>query len=594
MFFDNTATIQLLQKDLETLFNSNGWSTYGRYRVYAPILNEDYRKVFGEVTLFKSLGSDNQVRNFGMIHGYGKTDGDTTLGLEPIISNNSSLGLLGKGDGTKTVFNFPVFPVVPSSETLYVAGVKKTTGVTLDYEKGTVTFTTAPTSGQEVRATYALTDNAPSMPSRLWFFTYEDVRDEQVILNSGTANERVLGTGNGSNLIFNFNIGTNIIKANTVSVYVDGVKSPSADYTVDYDNKTVTFGAGKAPANGIQVTADFIKVLVKDGTGNFGDLVVPYFNPSTPSELANACLSGLNYIFPSIPTVVSFISADSYGVTWTRDSQIYYWGNITKDRIVMYFRPDPAPNPELSFFAPLYIGRLSTIGKEPRKNNVIIGGGRDIDVITPTSNMKLGGKLVDYGANTSNGNNSVLLQQSYGGAYYQKYYLAFITHDVQIDSSAESRFNPSVYSGKYHISPMYIVHPSDGYVGRLDEVYAVHPKNISQLDELEVIESAKEEEIGVGDGVQTVFHTYHAPFGTTLVVKVDCTVQVEGTDYTVDKDNKTITFLTPVVSGKEILVDYDYKQVYRYSLADTPNTPFRLANITPYAPIGLGMLKENL
>lgn len=59
---------------------------------------------------------------------------------------------------------------------------------------------------------------------------------------------------------------------------------------------------------------------------------------------------------------------------------------------------------------------------------------------------------------------------------YQKHYLAFITHDADVDPSHESRFNPSVYSNKYHISPMYIVHPSDGYVGRLDEVYAIHPK----------------------------------------------------------------------------------------------------------------------
>jgi hypothetical protein len=588
-FFDETATIQLLTSKLEELFNDNGWETYGRYRVVAPVPGDNYRKKFGEVTLFKSLGSDNQVRNFGMIHGYGGL-APTPLGQEPIISQNSELGLLGVGDGTKTTFQFPVYPVVPASETIYVGGVKKTTGFNIDYEKGTITFTTAPGSGLEIRSTYALTDNAPEMPARLWFFTYEDVRDERVILYNGDAEERKLGTGDGTKTVFNFNIGLNLLKQGTVTVYVNGSQVPASDVSIDYTNKKVTFTT--APSNGATVTASFIMVLVKDANGNFGDIPVPDFDAHNPESLADACLKGLNYIYPSIPTAVSFIPTDDYGYAWTRDSQIYYWGNITKDRIVMFFRPDPAPNPEGTYFAPLYIGRLSTIGKEPRKNNVIIGGGRVEDTINYYQGITLGGKLVDYGTNTSNGNTSVMLQQSIGGAYYQKYYLAFITHDINIDDSAEARFNPSVYSGKYHISPVYIVHPNDGYVGRLDEVYAVHPKNISQLDELEVIETAEEEDLGTGDGVRTVFHLFHTPQNGTLKIKVDCAEITTG--FTVDPVLKTVTFDTPPGDGAQILATYDYKQVYRYSLANTPNTPFLLANATPYSPIGLGILKENL
>ncbi|MEC0276796.1 hypothetical protein [Peribacillus frigoritolerans] len=589
-FFDNTATLQLLTQELEKMFVAGGWSTYGRYRVVAPVAGDSYRKKFGEVTLFKSLGSDGQVRNFGMIHGYGgKTP--TPLGEEPVISQNSELGLLGIGDGTKLTFNFKVFPLVPGYESIFVAGVKKTTGFTVNYEKGTITFTTAPAVGQEVRSTFSLTDNAPETPARLWFFTYEDVRDERVVLTTGTDIEKTL-TGTGSN--YTFNLGANLLKQGSVTLYKAGTKVPTADYTVDYTAKTVTFTANP-PTSGQAVTADFIMTLVKDASGNFGDFVVADFDPHAPKALADACLKGLNYVYPSIPTVVSFIPDNDYGFTWTRDSQMYYWGNITKDRIAMFFRVDPAPNPEKTFFAPLYIGKLSTIGKSPRKNNVIIGGGRVADEIPYTANMKLGGKTVDYGANTSNGNSSVMLQQSHGGAYYQKYYLAFITHDIQIDDSAEARFNPSVYSGMYHISPCYIVHPSDGYVGRLDEVYAIHPKNISQLDELEVIEQAKDEEIGIGDGTRKVFPLFHSPAGTSLVIKRNCVV-VPTSEYVVDKELKTVTFNAGFIptTGAELLASYDYKQVYRYTLADTPNTPFQLANVSPYAPIGLGILKENL
>lgn len=215
--------------------------------------------------------------------------------------------------------------------------------------------------------------------------------------------------------------------------------------------------------------------------------------------------------------------------------------------------------------------------------------------------MKLGAVYVDYGNNTSNGNRGVQLQQSIGGTYYQQHYLAFITHDKSIDAG-ETRFNPSVYSGKYHISPMYIVHPNDGFVGKLDECYAVHPKNISQLDELEVVETSDHEELGKGNGVNKVFHMAHSPSlkddGTPfkLEVQVDCVDQTLGTDYTVDIETKTISFLEgkEPAAEAEVLATYEYKQLYRYTLADTPVSPFTLANMSPFAPIGLGILKETL
>lgn len=267
----------------------------------------------------------------------------------------------------------------------------------------------------------------------------------------------------------------------------------------------------------------------------------------------------------------------------------------------MFFRPDPTPGAENTYFAPLYIGRLTTLGKSPRKNNVIISGCREADEVVWKKDMKLGAIYVDYGNNTSNGNRGVQLQQSIGGTYYQQHYLAFITHDKNVDAG-ESRFNPSVYSGKYHISPMYIVHPNDGFVGKLDECYAVHPKNISQLDELEVVETSDHEEVGKGTGVNKVFHLSHSPSlkddGTPfkLEVQVDCVDQVLGTDYTVDIETKTINFLEgkAPAAESEVLATYEYKQLYRYTLADTPVSPFTLANMSPFAPIGLGILKETL
>lgn len=587
-FFDLTSTIQEVPKNLEKLFNDQGWSTFGKYRVWAPKSSDTYRKSFGEVAMFQSTGSDGEVRNFGFFYGYGGQT-VTALGTEPTISKNSSLGLLGKGDGTKTVFKFLVFPVISSYTTVYVGGTKVTSGYTIDEEKGEITFTTAPQAGKEIRATYALTDNAPDVSARLWFFTFEDVREEYIVLASGFSDYSKLGSGDGANKAFTIPTGGRDIRTGTLTVYKNGAVAPATDYTIDYATKKITFNT--APTNGIAITADYVMVLTKDVNNYFGDFKVTDFNAYNPKALASAILTPMNFLYPSLPTAVSFIPDEKYGFAWPRDSQIYYWGNITIDRIVMFLRVDPAPNPEKTYFAPLYIGKLTTIGTPPRKNNVLIGGGRVQDEIAYSTDIKLGRYSVDYGPNTSNGNSTVQLQQSVGGAYYQKHYLAFITHDIQIDSTQESRFNPSVYSGKYHISPCYIVHPNDGFVGRLDEVYAVHPKNISQLDELEVVETSKDEDVGKGDGTKTVFHLYHTPKAGTLRISLNC---VDTTAFTLDPVNKKITFATPPGKDVEILANYDYKQIYRYTLADTPNTPFTLANASPYAPIGIAMLKENI
>ncbi|MCY8368980.1 hypothetical protein MOD02_20990 [Bacillus spizizenii] len=414
--------------------------------------------------------------------------------------------------------------------------------------------------------------------------------------------------------VFRFKIlpGNQRIRENSYKFYetVDGTDPiDPADYTVNHDEGTVTFNEGTEP---LAVYADYEIEAIKDSNGSYGDIEVVPFNPSVPTELMGAAYNAVRFIYPSIPTAVSFIPQEELGLGWGRDSQVYFWGNITKDRIVAYFRLDPAPDPESTYFAPLYIGRLSTIGKTPRLNNVLIGGSRSEDEIGYSSGLKIGRNKVDYGVNTSNGNSSVMVQRTVGGAMYQKHYLAFITHDADVDPSNESRFNPSVYSGKYHISPMYIVHPADGYVGRLDEVYAIHPKNIAQLDELEVKETSNSEHVGTGDGVTKEFHLFHKPVidgdieirlvsdtgCTTLTqaeyVEFDPNTPPEEGKFTVDGSNKKLILGAAPIDGIEVIMDYNYEQTYRYTLADTPRTPFLLANMTPYAPIGLGFLKENL
>jgi hypothetical protein len=602
-WFDGDSTIQLFPKDLEALFNSKGWNTFIKYRA----VSADGQR-FADVKLFRSLGSDNQMRNFGMVYGYGKK-ATVELGEQEFISQNSVLGALIKDEVINTKFAFQIKPVIEDSVIVYKNGNPvQSTDYVLDAVGGTVSFTVAPDAADKIAANFSPSPIAPQPVKRMYFFTFDDVRGEKIVQGvSGSVvigdPESILPDGDGTRKIFPIPTEATI-KVDTARVFINQIEVPATNFTVDYTTNAITFNADVlAPDAGAELHASYVKILSSTGTQtvNYGDIAVKNFDPDKGTELLNATYSAIYYIYPSLPTALSFTPLQDFDRGWQRDSTMYYWGNVTKDRIVMFFRPDPTPGAENTYFAPLYIGRLTTLGKAPRKNNVIISGCRELDEIAWKKDMKLGAIFVDYGNNTSNGNRSVQLQQSIGGTYYQQHYLAFITHDKSVDAG-ESRFNPSVYSGKYHISPMYIVHPNDGFVGKLDECYAVHPKNISQLDELEVIETSTNEDLGKGDGVTKVYHLAHQPSlkddGTPfkLEVQVDCVLQTLGVDYNLDMETKTVNFIDGKipVAGKEIIANYEYKQLYRYTLADTPVSPFTLANMAPFAPIGLGVLKETL
>ncbi|MGG1616569.1 hypothetical protein [Paenibacillus sp. NRS-1781] len=605
-WFDGDATFQLFPQELEKQFNAHGWNTFIKYRAVTGNPRNTATK-FADVRLFRSMGSDGQIRNFGMAFGYGGTVKQP--GEMDFISQNSMLGEAQRVQGSDTQLQVVVRPVEADSEMLYKNGVfVQKTEYTFEPYSGVFKLNKAALASDQFTVSYAPAANAPSLPKRLFFFTFDDVRSEKIVeaVNNGVRvgdPESLLPDGDGTRREFKIPADTTI-KAGSVRLYINQVEVSPTDFTVDYDTNTIKIPTTvKAPDAGSELHASYIRVLAGTGTEmiNFGDVTTRNFDPDSGTSLMDAVYSCIYYIYPSLPTALSFTSLDNYTRGWQRDSSIYYWGNFNKDRIVMFLRPDPTSGPENTYFAPLYIGKMTTLGKSPRKNHVLISGCREKDEVKWKKDMKLGATYVDYGLNTSNGNSSVQLQQSIGGTYYQQHYLAFITHDKQVDAG-ESRFNPSVYSGKYHISPMYVVHPNDGFVGKLDECYAVHPKNISQLDELEVVETTDHEILGTGNGKNKVFHLSHQPSlkddGTpfNLVIKVNCVEAKFGTDYTLDLETKQIMFLDGKApkADEEVLATYEYKQIYRYTLADTPVSPFTLATISPFAPIGLGILKETL
>lgn len=611
-WFEGEFTLQTYLQDFEKLLNENDWQTYAKFRVKKPG-DQTVTGSYADVRLFKSLGSDKQLRYFGIVSAYGNRPKETAIDF---ISKNSILGkLAGEVNGNNLVFKFIVYPIKDASATVFkrvdgVDDVIPSEDYTIDYENGVLTFNPgkAP-SDCTLHATYEPSDEAPGTVKKVCLFTFEDVKfakpyyDVQIGIGD---DESVLEPNpDGVNRVFTIKSSFGI-KLDSVTLYKNGVIVPAVEYDIDYPNKRIiirdknpnTNDPIPAPSANDVLRIAFTKQVPSVAGGyDMGDVIAESsFDPNEPSEVMDAVYRSCTFIYPSLPTVMSFTPLVDFTKGWQRDSSIFYWGNINKDRIIMFFRPDPTPGPENCFFTPLYIGKLTTIGRAPKKNMVIISGAKTGDTIMWSANKKLGPYYVDYGPNTCNGNDGVQLQQSIGGTYYQRHYLAFITHDKQVDEG-ESRFNPSVYSGKYHISPMCVVHPNDGFVGKLDDVFAIHPKNIFQLDTLEIDDESTNEVLGTGDGVTKVFHLDYGPSLTNegipfkLIVKVDCQ---ETEDYTLDPELKTITFNEPPPMGAEILADYAYKHQYVYTLADTPETPYQKSAISPFAPIGIGILKERL
>ncbi|WLR50023.1 DUF2460 domain-containing protein [Bacillus tianshenii] len=656
-WFDKTSYIQSFADDLTDLFQNEGWNNFLKYRIYKG-------QKFGDVRLFRSKGTDGQIRHLGMVHGY-----DTSASKfndQRIIFNDTNFGKLGIADGTQVEFQVKILPISDDEPfTLHIDDVPVNEAeYEVDLVTGRVTFDTPPEPGQVVSATYKLAWNAPEPPNRLIFFTFKTVYLQE---KKGTTTGITIGNGDGVKIIFKTPSGP--IKDGTLKVYLDNNLVDSAEYTVDLETGDITFNtapsSGKvvsvsytkivpgnvalkladgdgtttefytpsspiksgtlkvyidaqfvdateytvdnetglitfntAPPLGSEITVDYTSLAggIPVGTANttINDYEVDSFNPDDIESLMEAVYQSLVYMIPSPPTVMSFVSTDQFSAAWQRDSYMYYWGQANKDRITGIFRPDAAGGADEAYFSPFYAGKVKLFDQSPRMNMALISGTRDSDEIKYSPGSKLGPVIIDYGAETSNGNDSVLIQQSIGGAYYQKYYLSFFTHDKAIDPLNDGRLNPSKYTDKHHFSRIFIVHPNDGEVGELDDMYACHPKGISQTDDLEVEETVTNEWLGDGNSERKTFDTKRTAQTGTLQVQVDCSAVIEGSDYTYNPDTKTIEFTTPPTAGAKVLASYLYKQKYRYSLPTTPRTPFCIENVSPFAPIGVAILVDNL
>jgi len=66
--------------------------------------------------------------------------------------------IVGTGDGSTTVFDLDHDNIISASETIYTGGTAVTSGVSINYDEGKITFSSAPISGSEITADYNYAD----------------------------------------------------------------------------------------------------------------------------------------------------------------------------------------------------------------------------------------------------------------------------------------------------------------------------------------------------------------------------------------------------------------------------------------------------
>lgn len=153
---------------------------------------------------------------------------------------------------------------------------------------------------------------------------------------------------------------------------------------------------------------------------------------------------------------------------------VYYFGSVNRNRMAIVLYGDPTYSFNDYRVAFLYLGRMVPFpeaGVDVAHNFALMGH----------SNFA-GSTPQTYGPHTGSGVNDVIVYKTRTGVLYQAHEIALAAERAQMKLQ-DKGFNPSQWTEKYHLSPIYIVHGYDGYRGHLEDVLAVRNWNVVHLDE---------------------------------------------------------------------------------------------------------------
>lgn len=290
---------------------------------------------------------------------------------------------------------------------------------------------------------------------------------------------------------------------NYINIYYgEGFQSKNAEGA---QNKTYdgicdpeTIKMGKAPTVINQLKAHYMYLTWNDPV-----TIKPFVPPSTKWKLD----------FDEKTEIVSpaarFFHGRNSTTSWLPNKKrrpdylVSYTLSVNNDRVVLVLEGDPSPNIHSYYRSFGYIGKIVPFNEFDHGGNfgVTVGMG---DLRTDMTGYTKNDILTDlnpdvyaqYGEYTSNGMDSLSMLKTRSNVLFQRYYPAFISHlpnypsvgklpaglsKLIVDSDG---FQKSLWTGKYHASPIYLVHQAEGYRGYMDGVVAIYDHNLVNRDEL--------------------------------------------------------------------------------------------------------------
>lgn len=180
----------------------------------------------------------------------------------------------------------------------------------------------------------------------------------------------------------------------------------------------------------------------------------------------------------SVPARWAWYKADSLSVI-KRWVTIQFWISLTADNLQIVLSGDLSGSKADRLVSFGYFGRGKPFNnsKERWQANFGITTGSDIHpalYLTKEERER-------YSDNTGNGVTDINMLETYTGFPLQGHLAAFTTPDEFIEKKLEG---PSSYTDKYHMSPVYVFHPFDGYRGELLNVIATDRSSVVNKDEM--------------------------------------------------------------------------------------------------------------
>lgn len=204
-----------------------------------------------------------------------------------------------------------------------------------------------------------------------------------------------------------------------------------------------------------------------------------------PDTRQNDVLWNLNDLYklaeyPTYPVHVDFVSdAVSNAIPNVLDIPVNIWGYASRDHFSFVFQGEPSLTSDgFGMVSHVYCGQVDSFkeGKLDVGGNFALAGSSD-NAVSGTR----------YGEQTSDGVSSIAMYRTYGGLLWQNHFASVIYDDPNGENKKSELYQPSAWTGKFHLSPVYVYHSTDGKRGFLKETLAVNKQGILHLDELEII-----------------------------------------------------------------------------------------------------------